>query len=62
MFGDKELLDRLDKQHAQIDELIFVNKSLIKLLETQTKDWHILADRVTRLDDPNKAAFGVVRR
>ena len=61
MFGDKDLLERFDKQHAQIEELILINKTLIKLLENERTKLDAIGRFVTA-NLPTAAAFGVVRR
>ena len=60
MFGDKDLLERLDKQHAQIEELILINKTLIKLLENERTKLDAISRFVTA-NLPTTAAFGTAR-
>jgi hypothetical protein len=50
------------KPDPQITELITILKALLKKIEAQDKAWKILADHVGKLDNPNVAAFGTVRR
>ena len=54
---------QLEKQQRTLEETITLLRALIKVNESQDKAWKILADHVAKsVDDPNRAAFGVVRR
>jgi hypothetical protein len=62
MFNNDKLTEQLEKQQRTLEETIVLLRALLEQNEKQNKAWKILADRVLQLDDPQKAAFGVVRR
>jgi hypothetical protein len=57
MFNDK----KLEELTEQVRELVQVNRALLTKLESQNKAWVILADHVGKLDNSERAAFGVTR-
>jgi hypothetical protein len=60
MFQNDKLIEQLEKQHKQIEELILINQTLCKLLETTAKDWQVVAEFVRR-NSASGAAFATVR-
>lgn len=58
MFGN----ERLDKLQNSLEKAIALMGEILKQDEATRKSIQILSTRVLQLDDPQKAAFGTVRR
>ncbi len=53
--------ERLDKLAGSLEETISLLKALLEQNRKQNEAWKILSDRVLKLDDPQRAAFGTAR-
>lgn len=58
---DSKLVEQLEKQNAQIFDLLNVCRTLIAKLEAQNRSWEILSQHVAKLDNSERPAFGVSR-